>query len=285
MTSPQHSRRRRRSNFLDDCVDIGLMLPAWPNIVIAGGLFLGAWYGVDAYVGDNQLTMAFAPALKVVMLVLAAMFGGIGLVKMLQSPRKPAPETGAIVTARTEGSTKTLAERRSDDAVSKVESAPLHFIPPSAVTGARAGGGDSGTLAEQLMKARESYLAQPTLLTGPEQRAYQWLRDTYGDSVIIFSKVRVVDVITPNQRRYAQHSKEYLALFRQLSQWHLDFVLVDPARFSVLCAIELDDASHQREDRKRRDRILNNAFLSAGVRLERMHWRSGQLHATPVSTK
>ena len=133
------------------------------------------------------------------------------------------------------------------------------------------------------MESGQAYISQATLLTPAEVTAYRHLMRLYGDTVAIFCKVRVADVITPDTRRHAKHSREFASLFRQISQWHLDFVLVDPGSFKILCALELDDSSHQRPDRQKRDRILNSAFLNAGVRLERLTLQGGGLKAEPIT--
>ena len=69
--------------------------------------------------------------------------------------------------------------------------------------------------------------------------------------------MRVVDLIQPNMKKHHTWTREYKSLFRQLSQWHFDYVLCEKADFKVKCALE-------------RDRILNRACEVAGVRLERM---------------
>jgi hypothetical protein len=57
------------------------------------------------------------------------------------------------------------------------------------------------TLAEDLIHhGEDAYVALPYLLSPWETRAYQELAAYYGGRVHVFSKVRVVDVITPNTR-------------------------------------------------------------------------------------
>ena len=108
------------------------------------------------------------------------------------------------------------------------------------------------------------------------------LERKYGEQYYVFAQVRVVDVLQPNVKRYFTWTKEYKALFWQVSQWHFDYVLCDKNDFSVLCALELDDLSHDRSDRIRRDRILNAVCKDAGLQLERM--RLAQIsHSTSAS--
>ncbi|WP_444679656.1 DUF2726 domain-containing protein [Halomonas sp. E19] len=189
----------------------------------------------------------------------------------------PGPSGDSLRQQAIRAGTKSAQEREADDAVSRVGLESIFGTPSTLLPG------DGRNLSETLMEQGDAYLPQATLLTDAERRAYTQLRQLYGESVLICPKVRVVDVITPNTAIHPQRSRTFTSLFRQLSQWHLDFVLVDPATFQILCALELDDSSHQRADRMKRDRILNSAFLSAGVRLERLTFRNAELHATPVT--
>jgi hypothetical protein len=49
----------------------------------------------------------------------------------------------------------------------------------------------------------------------------------------------------------------------------VDFVLCEPKQLRVILAIELDDASHGRDDRKERDGLVENILKKAGVPLLR----------------
>ena len=82
--------------------------------------------------------------------------------------------------------------------------------------------------------------------------------------------VRVADVIKPKK---TLDNKQKHILFRKTSQKHFDFVLCDPISLEPLCVIELNDKSHQRKDRKERDKFLATACHSANL----------PLHFVPVS--
>lgn len=125
-------------------------------------------------------------------------------------------------------------------------------------------------LSEELMERGDAYVSKAQVMTPSEQLAYRVIEEKYRDRFFVFAQMRVVDVIQPNTALHPKNSKEYNALFRQLSQWHFDFVLCYREDFRVCCAIELDDPSHQQKARQKRDRILNQACEAAGVRLERM---------------
>ncbi len=72
------------------------------------------------------------------------------------------------------------------------------------------------------------------------------------------SKIRVADVLfiprgTPQYRKH----------FNKINAKHIDFLLCDPGTLAPRLAIELDDSSHNRADRRARDEFLNSALTAA----------------------
>ncbi len=53
------------------------------------------------------------------------------------------------------------------------------------------------------------------------------------------------------------------------SQWHCDVVIVDIHTFTIIGAVELDDASHLKKHRIRRDILLEEVLRQAGIPLLR----------------
>lgn len=109
-------------------------------------------------------------------------------------------------------------------------------------------------------------------MTPTEQKFYYYLKQQFGADKRIFAQVRVVDLIQVNWSELKKGSKDAQSAFRQLSQWHVDYVITDQ-NFQIVCAAELDDRSHQKPERQRRDKILNMAFETAEVKLYRYQLR------------
>jgi len=126
------------------------------------------------------------------------------------------------------------------------------------------------SFTEKLIKLGGAYRGNEFLMSPTERDVYKVLEKAYGDKYYIFAQVRVVDVIQPNINKYYTWTGEYKALFRQISQWHFDYVMCNKNDFSIFCALELDDPSHRKPERIRRDRILNDVCSDAGVSLKRM---------------
>lgn len=63
--------------------------------------------------------------------------------------------------------------------------------------------------------------------------------------------------------------KAALAARGQINQKHFDFVLCNPGDLTIQAAIELDDRSHQRSDRQKRDKLLDGIAKKVGLPLIR----------------
>ena len=116
---------------------------------------------------------------------------------------------------------------------------------------------------------RHPYMARRYLLSEAELIFYKSLKTVLPDGVRIMVKVRLGDVITCSDRDWhAGHGPPIAAK-------HLDFVLVDDANTRVFGAIELDDKSHARRNRRQRDQFVNTAMRAAGVPLLRQPVQNG----------
>ena len=106
------------------------------------------------------------------------------------------------------------------------------------------------------------YVAARSLLTPAERAFFAVLQRAVGGQFQLFAKVRVGDVL---QVRAGVEGKRRLAAFGRISSKHADFVACDLKTFAVVGVIELDDRSHEREDRRRRDEFFDAAMEAAGV--------------------
>lgn len=137
------------------------------------------------------------------------------------------------------------------------------------------------TRSQELLRKGKAYTRVPTLMTRHEERCYRYLQERIQEIAInagyngngslrIHSKVRVVDVVLPDATRYAEGTPSFIGLFRQISQWHFDFVICDDETQKIVIALELDDQSHQLPDRVRRDQILDSVCRDAHMPFTRL---------------
>lgn len=109
-----------------------------------------------------------------------------------------------------------------------------------------------------------TYERLPFLFTRGEQAFLLALQQAVAGRALIFGKVRVADVLTPRRQLPRQN---WWQAFNKIAAKHFDFVLCDRQDLSVLCVIELNDASHDRPERRARDAFLEAACAEAGLPL------------------
>ncbi|EFH3722623.1 DUF2726 domain-containing protein [Escherichia coli] len=112
----------------------------------------------------------------------------------------------------------------------------------------------------EVMDSRKAVRIRLVNIDAPEKKQDygRWSTD------MMKSLVAGKTVIRPRSRQWWQ-------LFRMVSQWHVDVVIVERRLFSIVAAVELDDASHLRPERRRRDILLEEVLRQAGIPLLRSH--------------
>lgn len=104
------------------------------------------------------------------------------------------------------------------------------------------------------------YKLRPFLMTKNESAFYNTLLPiARTKNLTVFTKVRLADLIEPKTK------ENWQTAFNKIKSKHIDFVLCDPTSSRPLIAIELDDSSHQNEDRSHRDMFVDRALSSAGL--------------------
>lgn len=116
-----------------------------------------------------------------------------------------------------------------------------------------------------ILRKRNYYPYAPRhLLTKREYKFYLLLKEIADEyQYIICPKVGVKDLLAVTDK------KQYMKYFHKIAQKHIDFVICDKDLY-VLFVIELDDASHETRDARKRDHLKNKAFAAAGIPLKRI---------------
>ncbi len=118
-----------------------------------------------------------------------------------------------------------------------------------------------GVQREHVYRMRDDFVSQA------EVSFFHVLRRVIEDRALISAKVRLADVI------YAPWQEEQRSAWNKISRKHLDFVVCDPRTLVPVLAIELDDRSHQRQNRRERDSFLDDTLSQAGLPLLRITTR------------
>jgi hypothetical protein len=84
----------------------------------------------------------------------------------------------------------------------------------------------------------------------------------------IFAKVRLCDLLSLGK------CESWQSHWNRIQSKHVDFVLCTYDEIQPVLVIELDDSSHEREDRKQRDTFVDAALAAAGLPLLRVTARA-----------
>ncbi len=103
------------------------------------------------------------------------------------------------------------------------------------------------------------YKLTQALLTPSEAAFYSALLLAAGRRYVVFAKVRLAD-LCQDLDRWAD-----TRAFNKVSSKHVDFVLCDPTTFRPVLAVELDDRSHLRANRRSRDALVDGIFRTMGL--------------------
>ena len=100
-------------------------------------------------------------------------------------------------------------------------------------------------------------------LSPAEISFYHILVSVAGNSVTVCPKVNLNDIFFVSRSEKSQSERN------KISRKHVDFLLCDRLSMRPQVGIELDDASHAREDRQTRDEFVQQVFDAAGLSLLR----------------
>lgn len=112
------------------------------------------------------------------------------------------------------------------------------------------------------------YRVNRNLFTKSETLFFSSLEQALEGRLRIFGKVRIADVLNVKK---GLTKREWGFQFGRIKAKHFDYVLCDPKTLKVVCAIELDDSSHERPDRIKRDEFVNVICKKAGLKLHRFN--------------
>lgn len=122
---------------------------------------------------------------------------------------------------------------------------------------------------EKRLDAAFPYRVRDDFLSEGEIAFYRALVRAAGSDLAVFAKVRLADVL------FAMTFENRWAANNKIQSKHVDFVLCNPNTFKIAAVVELDDKSHARADRIKRDEFVDNAFKAAGLPLIRVRAQSG----------
>ncbi len=125
--------------------------------------------------------------------------------------------------------------------------------------------------------ASACYTSQGSLLSAAEKCFFEALFVAINGQYWIFPKVRLADIVKVGN---SQDRSTWQTAFNQISRKHVDFVLCTPGDYKIIALIELDDASHNRSDRRERDERVDDIAKDANLPI--IHFRAAASYDTKV---
>jgi hypothetical protein len=108
---------------------------------------------------------------------------------------------------------------------------------------------------EEQEKSKLPYNRKDYFFTIAERQFFEVLNNVLKNEYLLLSKVRVADLFY-----FSKHQKNKQSFLNKIQSKHVDFVLCEKNNFKPLLAIELDDSSHSRPDRVKRDDFIDQVF-------------------------
>lgn len=110
----------------------------------------------------------------------------------------------------------------------------------------------------------EAYSLKESIATNRERKLYELLTKEIPSKYQICPKVGIKDFVGIRTK------SNYMSYFRRISQKHIDFLICEKETLKPVLGIELDDRSHQREDRQKRDEFVNALYENIGLKMLRI---------------
>src|SRR3989344_1493371 len=136
-----------------------------------------------------------------------------------------------------------------------------------------------GGVGGETAKAEYQYKKRVFFLSRAEHECYDALVSAVGNEYLIFAQVHLPTLV--DNKVVGQN---WRGAFRHISEKSVDFVLCDKAYISPKLAIELDDKTHERPERRDRDREVERILQGAGMPLLRLE-NHGRFNPSELAQK
>lgn len=192
-------------------------------------------------------------ALPAIFFLLAALLGAIALVRILARGRQRPRSSKRVTHERPQTPRRASGEQLPED--------------PAAIN-AWFEAEEEGAAREAVPTDDLPYTCRRYLLTQAEREFFEVLRAAAPEGWYVFPQVRLANLLM--LRKGTRNWKPH---FSRVAQKCVDFVFCDGAEIGPRLVVELDDASHDRSDRQRRDAFVDAALRSAGLPVLHVRWR------------
>lgn len=114
---------------------------------------------------------------------------------------------------------------------------------------------------------KQMYKPRKYLITLNELKFYKILIQIAEElHLVVFAQVSLYNILETQEKLDYKTKERY---FRRIASKSIDFVLADPHNCRIKLCIELDDSTHNRPDRIKRDKFINDLFKELEINLLR----------------
>jgi len=113
-------------------------------------------------------------------------------------------------------------------------------------------------------KAKYSYREKKYLLTQAENEFFHILQEAIEGKYLIFPQIHISSLVDEKVK-----GQNWRGAWAHIDRWSVDFVLCSKGDYRPIFAIELDDSSHEREDKIKRDVEVERIFKEINLPLIR----------------
>ena len=124
---------------------------------------------------------------------------------------------------------------------------------------------DSNENNSQIKKSQYKYYAKSYVMTSRENECFKILNEIFSSKWFVVPQVHLSALLD-----YRVKGQNWNAAFRHINGKSVDFVLIGKESYKVICAIELDDSTHNKPERKERDVEIERIFNQARIPLARI---------------
>ena len=114
---------------------------------------------------------------------------------------------------------------------------------------------------------KKMYKPRKYLITLNELKFYKILLQVANElDLVVFAQVSLYNILQTQEKLDYKTKEKY---FRRIASKSIDFVLADPNNCRIRLCIELDDSTHKRPERIKRDKFINDLFKELEISLLR----------------
>ncbi len=105
------------------------------------------------------------------------------------------------------------------------------------------------------------YYLKNSIVTPVEKWMYNIIKDEITEEYIVAPKVGIKDFVG------VKKGNNYMKYFGHIAQRHIDFLVCKKDTLSPTLGIEIDDTSHEQQNRKNRDQENDQIYNAIGIRV------------------